>query len=185
MRRRFRRRVGVKFDFFVLISLALDPAFALLDVRGQPGHIQMMQGLELPVRVDAGPHGFGGANQNSDAPAVDVGEQPLLGARLLVVLHEGDLGAWDAELDQAGSDPAIGRKAARRLDVEGAKIGEDHLSCPGQGIGDAVRPRVAAIRRLRPDRIDIVDQRIELVARLVLIVRQNEAQCRSRRAYRQ
>ena len=135
----------------------------------------MMQGFEPPVRVDAGPHGFGGANQNSDAPAVDVGEQPLLGARLLVVLHEGDLGAWDAELDQAGSDPAIGRKAARRLDVEGAKIGEDHLSCPGQGIGDAVRPRVAAIRRLRPDRIDIVDQRIELVARLVLIVRQNEA----------
>lgn len=44
-------------DLLVRVALALDPALALLDLRRQPGDVQMMQGDEPPLHVDAGAHG--------------------------------------------------------------------------------------------------------------------------------
>ena len=38
-------RVGVELDLLVLVALPLDPALALLDLRGQPRHVEMVQSL--------------------------------------------------------------------------------------------------------------------------------------------
>ena len=52
-------RVGVELDLLVLIALPLDPALALLDLRRQPRHVEMVQGFEAPLGVDAGAHRLG------------------------------------------------------------------------------------------------------------------------------
>ena len=87
------RGIGEDVDLVVLVALAHDPALALLDLRGQPRHVEMVQRLEPELRVDAGAHRVGGADQEADLAGIDVAEQPLLGLGLLEVLHEGDLGA--------------------------------------------------------------------------------------------
>jgi hypothetical protein len=38
-------RIGVELDLVVLVALPLDPALALLDLRGQPRHVEMVQSL--------------------------------------------------------------------------------------------------------------------------------------------
>ena len=124
---RAERRVGVDFDLFVLVALALDPPLALLDVRRQPGHVEMVQRLEPELGVDAGAHGQGRAQHEPHAAGVDVVEQALLVGRALEVLHDGDLGRGHAEPDQLVPDPAIGREAAGVLGRERAEVGEDHL----------------------------------------------------------
>ena len=57
-------RIGVELDLVVLVALALDPALALLDLRGQPRHVEMVQGFEAALGVDAGAHGLGRADQD-------------------------------------------------------------------------------------------------------------------------
>ena len=47
--------------------------------------------------------------------------------RLLLVLHDSDLGRRDTELDETGLDPTIGGEAARRFDIERAEVGKYHL----------------------------------------------------------
>ena len=89
---RAERRVGVDLDLVVLVALPLDPALALLDLRRQPGHVEMVQRLQPLLHVDAGAHRLGRADQDADAAGIEVVEQPLLVRRPLVVLHEGDLG---------------------------------------------------------------------------------------------
>ena len=86
-------RVGVELDLVVLVALALDPALALLDLRGQPRHVEMVQGFEASLGVDAGAHGFAGADEHADLAAIDRVEQALFRRGLLVILHEGDLAA--------------------------------------------------------------------------------------------
>ena len=85
------RRIGVDLDLVVLVALPLDPALALLDLRGEPGHVEMVEGFQAPLGVDAGAHGLGRSDQDSDLAAIDRVEQPLLRGGFLVVLHEGDL----------------------------------------------------------------------------------------------
>ena len=48
-------RVGVELDLVVLVALPLDPALALLDLRGQPRHVEMVKGFEAALGIDAGP----------------------------------------------------------------------------------------------------------------------------------
>ena len=145
------RRIGVDLDLVVLVALPLDPALALLDLRGEPGHVEMMEGLQAPLGVDAGAHGLGRSDQDSDLAAIDGVEQPLLRGGFLVVLHEGDLARRDAARDEAVADPAIGREAARLLGGDGAEVGEDHLRGAGQGVGDAVGAGEAVVRGSDPD----------------------------------
>ena len=132
---RAERGVGVDLDLVVLVALPLDAALALLDLARQPRHIEMVQRLQPLLHVDAGAHRLRRADQHPDAPGPEVGEQPLLVRRFLVVLHEGDLAGGNAAGDQLLPDPAIGREAARRLDVDRAEVGEDHLPAPGIGYG--------------------------------------------------
>ena len=84
--------IGVDLDLPVLVALALDPALALLDLGRQPGHVQVVQGLEPALDVDAGPHGRRRAEQDAHPAGVELGEQALPGGTGRVVLHEGDLG---------------------------------------------------------------------------------------------
>ena len=83
--------VGVDFDLVVLIALPLDAPFALLDLRRQPGHVEMVQRLQAQLHVDAGAHRVGRADQDAHAAGVELVEQALLVGRALEVLHEGDL----------------------------------------------------------------------------------------------
>ena len=46
--------VGVDLDLAVLVALPFDAPFALLDLRGQPGHVEMVQGLEAQLHVHTG-----------------------------------------------------------------------------------------------------------------------------------
>ena len=132
-------RVGVKLDLVVLVALALDPALALLDLRGQPRHVEMVEGFEAPLGVDAGPHGLRRADENPDLAAIDRVEQALFRRGLLVVLHEGDLSRWHAAGDKGILDPAIGGEATGFFGGQRAEVGEDHLRRAGEGVGHAVR----------------------------------------------
>ena len=136
----------------------------------------MMKGLQAPLGVHAGAHGLGRSDQDSDLAAIDGIEQPLLVAEDLVVLHEGDLAGRDAARDEAVSDPAIGREPARLLGGRGAEVGEDHLRCAGQGVGDAVGAGKTVVCGADPDLVNLVDQGVELVLRLVLMGPADEAE---------
>ncbi len=161
----------------VLVALALDPALALLDLRRQPGHVEVMERLQPKLRVDAGPHRVGGADQEADLAGAHVAEQALLGLGLLEILHEGDFGRRHAQADELVADPAIGREAARLLDADGAEIGEDHLRGAGQLVG-ACRRRA---RRCSPPvscqmRKALATSRFSLLSGFVVVVRIDEAQ---------
>ena len=178
------RRIGVDLDLVVLVALPLDPALALLDLRGEPGHVEMMEGLQAPLGVDAGAHGLGRSDQDSDLAPIDGIEQPLLRGGFLVVLHEGDLICRDAARDEAVSDPAIGREPARLLGGQGAEVGEDHLRGAGQGVGDAVSAGEPVVCGADPDLVNLVDQGVELVFGLVLLRSSGRSGGRSRRGGR-
>ena len=160
-------RIGVELDLVVLVALPLDPALALLDLRGQPRHVEMVQGFEAPLGVDAGAHGLGRADENPDLAAIDGVEQALLRRGLLVVLHEGDLSRWHAAGDKGVLDPAIGGEATGFFGGQRAEVGKDHLRRAGQGVGNAVGAGVALVRCLFPDAMNVVDQGVELVVGLV------------------
>ena len=49
-------RIGEDVDFIVLIALPHDAAFALLDLRREPRHVEMVQGSQSELRIDAGAH---------------------------------------------------------------------------------------------------------------------------------
>jgi hypothetical protein len=68
--------VGVNFDLAVLISLPLDPSFPLLDLRRQPGHVEMVQGLEAQLHVHTCAHCVGRADQDADAAGVELRHKP-------------------------------------------------------------------------------------------------------------
>ena len=111
----------------MLVALPHDAALPLLDLRRKPGHVEVVQCLQPKLRIDAGAHRIGGADQEADLAGAHVAEQALLRLRLLVVLHEGDFGRRHAHADEPVPDPAIGREAAGLLDADRAEIGEDHL----------------------------------------------------------
>ena len=92
----------------MLVALPLDPPFPLLDVRGQPRHIQVVQRFQPELGIHTRPHGLRRAEDEAHATGVDVVKQALLFGRALEVLHDGDLGRRHAEADQFIPDPAIG-----------------------------------------------------------------------------
>ena len=161
-------RVGVELDLLVLVALPLDPALALLDLRRQPRHVEMVQGFEAPLSVDAGAHGLGRTDQNPDLAAIDGVEQALFRRGLLVILHEGDLSRWHAAGDKGILDPAIGGEATGFFGGQRAEVRKDHLRRAGEGVGNAVDTGVACVPCLFPDAMNVIDQRVELVIGLVV-----------------
>ena len=115
----------------MLVALPDDPALALFDLRGQPRHVEMMQGLQPKLHIDARAHCVGRADDEAHLAGIEVVEQALLGLGFLEVLHVGDLGRRHAKADEFSPDPAIGREATRGLDRDRAKIGEDELAGAG------------------------------------------------------
>ncbi len=115
-------RVGEDVDLVVLVALAHDATLALLDLRRQPRHVEVVQRLQPELGVDAGPHRLGRADQEADLAGAHVAEQPLLRLGLLVVLHESDLRRGHAHADEFVADPAVGREAARLLDTDRAEV---------------------------------------------------------------
>ena len=67
-----QRGIGVELDLLVLVALALDAALALLDVAGQPRHVEVVQGHQPLLRVHARAHGLGRAEQDADLAGVHV-----------------------------------------------------------------------------------------------------------------
>ena len=131
--------VSEDIDLVVLVALANDPAFPLLDLRRQPWDIEMVESLEPQLCIDAGPHRLGTPDQEADLAGADIAEQPLLGLGLFIVLHKRDLRGGHAKPGQLIADKAIGREATGLLDIDRAKIGKDHLRGAGQVVGFAVR----------------------------------------------
>ena len=161
----------------MLVTLPLDPSLPLLDVARQPRHVEMVEGGKALLRVDAGSHCLGRADQNADPAVVHVAEQPLLGSRLLIVLHEGNLGRRHAEPDQLRPDPFVGREAARLGRVLRTEVGEDHLRGAAGRVGHAGQ-RIAELllSRLLPHAMHVADEVVQLVVGIVLAVGQHEPQ---------
>src|SRR6516165_12427116 len=136
--------VGADFDLAVLIALPFDAAFPLLDLRRQPGHVEMVQGFEAQLHVHTGAHCLGRADQDAHAPGVELVEQALLVGGALEVLHKGDLGSRYAEPYELVLDPAVSGEAAFRFDADRAEVREDQLSGAGDRKRGVVRPSVAA-----------------------------------------
>ena len=171
---RAERCVGVDLDLVVLIALALDPSLALFDLRWQPGHVEMVQGLQAKLHVDAGAHRLRRADQDAHASGIEVVEQPLLVGGSLEVLHERDFRGGNADPEQFLLDPAIGGEAAFGLDADRAEVAEDHLPGARDRIGRAVGSVEPGRLRLAPDAMDVGDQLVELVVRLIVIARPDE-----------
>src|SRR6266702_111550 len=160
----------------MLVALAHDTALALFDLRGEPRHVEMVERLEAKLNVDAGAHRIARSKKNADLAGIEIVEETLLCLRLLAVLHIGDLGRRHAEPDQFVPDPAIGRKAARGFDRQRPKVREDELAGAGLLEGSAIPAPIGGAVRLLPDPESIADQRVELVALLVILLGVDEAQ---------
>ncbi len=106
----------------------------------------------------------------------------MLGLGLLVVLHESDFRGRDPEADELIADPAVGGKAAGFLDADRAEIGEDQLCRAGQIEGFSLAGQVGVGGRLAPDAEAVLDQLVELVARLIVIVGIDQPQINRRMA---
>ena len=65
-------------DFGVVVALAQDAAFALGDVGGPPGAVEVVQGDGAVLDVGADAHLLGGADQDGDGPGAAGGEQLAL-----------------------------------------------------------------------------------------------------------
>ena len=83
--------IGVDLDLVVLVALAFDASFPLLDLAWQPRHIEVMQGFEAQLHIGAGAHGVGRADQHAHPPLAKRRKDALLVGGLFVVLHERDL----------------------------------------------------------------------------------------------
>src|SRR5208282_2465092 len=134
---------AIDLDLVVFVALALDPALALLDLGGKPGNVELVQGLQTTLRIDAGAHGLGRTDQDADLAAVDGGEQSLLGAGLLEVL-----------LDALRKGALIGEEG-------GARGSGDDLAPPARDLWQAqMLPKVRLqddVRRHAIDRHEVGD----------------------------
>ena len=65
-------------DFFVLITLTLDAPFALFQIAGTPGTIQIVQGNQSILHVGSGSHFGGAAHQDAYFSFPDFAEQRFL-----------------------------------------------------------------------------------------------------------
>ena len=89
-------RVAVDCDLRVLVALAHAAAFALLDVRGPPRTVEVMDRDAPVLDVGADPHLLGGADQNGDVPGAAGGEQAGLLGVVAGLVDEPDLLGWHA-----------------------------------------------------------------------------------------
>ena len=133
--------------FGVVVALAQDAAFALGDVGGPPGAVEVVQGDGADLDVGADAHLLGGADENGDAAGAAGGEQLALvpvGLRLV------------DEPDRLARQPAAGELVAEFVvDVPaiagGAQVAEDELQAAPDGSVLPVRGRVDVVAVLVPD----------------------------------
>src|SRR5258708_15742859 len=85
------RGIGEDFDLVMLVALAHNTALALLNLRGEPRHVEMVERLEAKLNVNAGAHRIARSKKNADLAGIEMVEQPLLGLGLPMVLHVRDL----------------------------------------------------------------------------------------------
>ena len=169
------RRVRADHDLLVLVALALDAALALLDLRRQPGHVEVQQRLQAKLHVGPRAELLGRSQEEAHDARVDVGEEPGLLLGPVVVLDEGDLGARHAGRDQAVADPVVDREAPLLPRRGRAEVGEHDLGRapplhrPTRGV------EVDVVGRLAVGRDHVVDHEVELVAGLVVRGRVHEA----------
>src|SRR5665213_4167702 len=97
---RAERGVGMDKNLLVLVALPFDAALALLDLARQARHVEMVQGLQPLLHIDAGAHRFRRADQHPYAPRPEVGEQTLLLRGAFVILHERNLPGGNAAGDE-------------------------------------------------------------------------------------
>src|SRR5258708_23052280 len=160
----------------MLVALTHDTALALLDLRGEPRHVEMVERLEAKLNVDAGAHRIARSKKDADLAGIEIVEEPLLGLGLPMVLHVGDLRGGHAETHELIANPAVRRKAAASLDADGAEIGENELAGARFVVGPAVLPHIGRAAGLLPDAESIGDEGVELVALFVLLSGIDEAQ---------
>src|ERR1700737_412070 len=115
----------------MLVALAHDTALALLDLRGEPRHVEMVECLEAKLNVNASAHRIARSKKNADLAGIEIVEEALFRLGLPMVLHVGDLGRRHAETDEFVANPAVGGEAAAGLDADGAEIGENELAGAG------------------------------------------------------
>jgi hypothetical protein len=87
-------------DLGVLVALADDAAFALFDVGGPPGAVDVVQGDGAGVDVGADAHLLGGPNEHGELAVAAAGEEPGPGFVVAGVVNERDVSRGDAVGDE-------------------------------------------------------------------------------------
>ena len=122
------RHVAVNLNLRVRVSLAQNPALALLHVRRPPRRIQMMQRDETFLNVGARAHLLRAAEKNPHPPGAHVTAQAVFGRVVVEVLDERHLGCRNAARQPLVPDVFIDRKA---LAARGRrKVAKDKLCTP-------------------------------------------------------
>ena len=134
----------------------------------------MVQRLQAQLDVDPGSHRVGRADQDADTAGIEVVEQALLVGRPLVVLHVGDLAGRDPEPDEFLLDPAVGRESPLLFHAERAEVREDELPRARLRERRAVGVAIEVLAGLLVDAVDVRDQPVELVFRLIVVAGPDE-----------
>ena len=151
-------QVADDLDFLVQVALADDASFALVDVGGTPGSIEVVQGHGAVLHVGADAHLLGRADQDSDVPGPARGEQPGQVGIGLRLVHEPD---------GLPGQPARGKLVAELVvDVPprsgGTQVTEHELQRPAHRVRSSVRCPVFVVAVSFPDRGDPVGGRRHL-----------------------
>jgi hypothetical protein len=117
---------------------------------GRHGQSEVVRGVEEVLDVGTHPHLLGGAHQDPDSPRADVGEEPRLPGVGVRVVDEGDLRGRNASGEQLVAGVVV--------DAE-PLVGRDR---PGEVAEDELRQALRC--RLLPDRVDVLDQQVDLAA---------------------
>jgi hypothetical protein len=126
-------------NLFIGIPLSQDPAFALLDVAGPPGRVEMMKGYQEPLNICTSAHLLGRSQQDSNPPGDHSIEEELLRNIRLGVMDERDLRRRDSSLDELGTDIVINVESVR---VRRRKVAEDELSAYSDDVNTGFRSDV-------------------------------------------
>lgn len=94
-------------DFLILIALTLDSAFALLQITGPPGTIQIMDRHKTILNIGACAHFGGTAQQHTHLPGAHLAEQLLFLDLRVGVVDKGNLLCRNAAGNQFGTNVIV------------------------------------------------------------------------------
>ena len=150
--------VPVDLDLGVEVALAQDAAFALGDVGGPPGGVEVVQGDGPVLHVGADAHLLGGADQDGDAAVAAGGEQLGLVPVGLGFVDEPDRVAGHAAGGELAAELVVDVPAV----AGGAEVAEHQLQGAAGRVGGAVGAEVFVVAMLSPDGGDPVRGRLGL-----------------------